>query len=340
MKKRACTIRSQAIRTSAGATLIAGVCFACSQTPAPEAPAQPEPEAAVSEPSPGPLVIKDVGLATPESVLHDTSTDTYLVSNINGAAAGKDDNGFISRIAPDGQVVALKWIDGAASDVELNAPKGLGIANGKLYVSDIDVIRTFDLATGKPAAQIPVPGATFLNDVAVGPDGTVYVSDTGLTEDEQENLSLNKQDAIYQVSPDGKLSTLIKGEQLGLPNGLVADATGLWVVTWSGSLYHVTFDGTATAPIQAPGAELDGIVQTADGRVLISCWEKSAVFVGTPATEFSTLVDNVKAPADIGYDSQREQLLVPLFTENTVEIVKVQPPAAAAAAPTAGVKSH
>ncbi len=31
-----------------------------------------------------PTVIKDIGLATPESVLYDADADVYLVSNING----------------------------------------------------------------------------------------------------------------------------------------------------------------------------------------------------------------------------------------------------------------
>src|SRR5687767_8731714 len=60
------------------------------------------------------------GFATPESVLYDQAGDVYLVSNINGQPLDKDDNGFISRIAPDGSAT-IKWIDGAAENVALNA---------------------------------------------------------------------------------------------------------------------------------------------------------------------------------------------------------------------------
>ncbi len=304
--------------------------------PAPE----PEPPA----PPPGPVVIKDVGFQTPESVLHDDTSDTYLVSNINGSPLDKDDNGFISKLSPEGQVLNLKWIDGAAADVQLNAPKGLGISNGKLYVADIDVIRTFDAGTGKPGPQIKVAGASFLNDVTVAPVGTVYVSDTGLKAGKGGELEPSKKDAIYKLTTAGKLSPLVKSEKLGLPNGLFADATGVWVVTWQGALYRVSLDGKQDPPLQAPGAQLDGLVQTSDGQVLFSSWEKSAVYVGTLAdASFSPLMSDLKAPADIGYDSKRGQVLVPLFTENTVEILKL-PPAAVAAAPatpadaTAGAK--
>jgi len=306
-----------------------GVCLACSQTPPPEAPVAPAAEApppAAAEPAekaaPAAIVIKDIGLATPESVQHEPQSDTYLVSNINGDPLAKDDNGFISKLAPDGTVVALKWIDGASADVELNAPKGIGFSAGKLFVADIDVIRTFDLATGKPLAQIKVPGAAFLNDVAVGPDGTVYVSDTGLTAG-KEGLEPNKKDAIYKVGADGKLATLIKGEQLGLPNGLFADATGLSVATWQGKLYKVSYDGKQEAISTAPGAQLDGLLHTGDGQVLLSSWEKSMVYLGTADGQFSPLISDLKSPADLGYDNVRGQVLVPLFMDNAIEIQKL-----------------
>lgn len=334
--------------------LAVGLSFACSSSPTPpaEAPAQPVVEpapaaeaapAADAKAVPGPIAIKDVGLATPESVQYEPVSDVYLVSNINGGPLDKDDNGFISKISPEGKVLELKWIDGASADVELNAPKGFGVSNGKLFVADIDVIRTFDLATGKPEKQIKVSGASFLNDVAVAPDGTVFISDTGLKAG-KEGLEPAKKDAIYKVSTDGKLSTLIKGESLGLPNGLSADANGVWVATWQGKLYRVSNDGKQEAAVNVPGDQLDGLLRTADGQTIISSWGKSSVFIGTADGQFSPLVADLKAPADLGYDAQRNQILVPLFTENAIQIHKVPQltaaatPAAAPANATAGAK--
>src|SRR5687768_18220722 len=66
------------------------------------------------------------GFSTPESAFYDEAADVYLVSNINGSPAAKDDNGFISRVSPDG-TPTLKWIDGAAPNVTLHAPKGLAV---------------------------------------------------------------------------------------------------------------------------------------------------------------------------------------------------------------------
>jgi sugar lactone lactonase YvrE len=333
MKNRLTTVQMSAC------ALAVGFAFACSQTPPPEAPAQPAPPAEpaatapVEKAAPGPLVIKDVGLQTPESVQYDASSDVYLVSNINGGPLDKDDNGFISKLSPEGKVLELKWIDGSKPDVELNAPKGIGISAGKLFIADIDVIRTFDLATGKPLAQIKVATASFLNDVAVAPDGTVYVSDTGLKAG-KEGLEGDKKDAIYKVATDGKLSTLIKGEQLGQPNGLFADATGVYVATWQGKLYKVTTDGKQEAAISAPGAQLDGLIRTADGQTIVTSWEKSMVYLESADGQFSPLVADLKSPADIGYDTQRNQVLVPLFMDNAIEIQKV-PQLTAAATPAA-----
>jgi len=318
--------RLNAMQVSARAALAAGFCLACSQTPAPEAPVQPAPEptpapAPVAEMAPpAPIVVKDVGFATPESVLHEPTSDTYLVSNINGSPLGKDDNGFISKLSPEGKVLELKWIDAAQAGVDLNAPKGLGISNGKLYVTDIDVVRSFDLATGKPVATIKIDGSSFLNDIAVGGDGTVYVSDTGLKGGKDGGLEPAKKDAIYKIDGAGKVTTLIKGEQLKQPNGLFADDKGLWVATWQGGIYRVTLDGKQETTIAVPGAQLDGLFQTADGQTIVSSWEKSMVYLGTSDGQFSPLVSELKAPADLGYDSKRGQLLVPLFMDNAVQI--------------------
>ena len=121
------------------------------------------------------------GLSTPESALHDSASDLYLVSNIHGSPFGDDGQaGYISRIRPDGTVENLRWIDGATEGVELNAPKGLGVLEDTLYVADVTAVRKFDRNTGAPKGSVPIDGATFLNDIAVGSDGLVYVSDTGL----------------------------------------------------------------------------------------------------------------------------------------------------------------
>ena len=56
-----------------------------------------------------------VGFLMPESVLDDSAQDIYFVSNINGGPLTKDNNGFITRVRPDGAIEVLKFIEGAAA---------------------------------------------------------------------------------------------------------------------------------------------------------------------------------------------------------------------------------
>ena len=196
------------------------------------------------------------GLATPESVLYDAAGDGYLISNINGEPLGADDNGYISKVAHDGKVSDAKWIDGAKPDTKLDAPKGLAIVDGVLWVADITVLRRFDVKTGAQQPDVKVAGAALLNDVT--PDGTggIFVSDTGV---DAKFASVGK-DAIYHVTKGGKVTKLIAGKELGGPNGLAMAADGsLWVVTFgSGEIYQVDAKGKKQAAEKLPKGQLDG----------------------------------------------------------------------------------
>ena len=86
------------------------------------------------------FVLSGVGFSTPESVLYDPEADVYLVANIHGGPSARDGNGFISRLSPEGEVIALKWIDSAAEGVTLDAPKGMALVGERLFVADIDVV--------------------------------------------------------------------------------------------------------------------------------------------------------------------------------------------------------
>ena len=44
-----------------------------------------------------------------------------------------------------------------------------------VYVADVDVVRRFHRVTGAPLGEIPISGATFLNDIAVAADGSAAI---------------------------------------------------------------------------------------------------------------------------------------------------------------------
>lgn len=275
------------------------------------------------------IVVSDAGLQTPESVLHDEQADMYLVSNINGEPLGRDDNGFIARVRPDGTVETLKWIDGAAEDVTLNAPKGLALKGDTLFVADIDSVRAFHRESGAPLGARGVPDADFLNDLVVA-GGTLYVTDTGV----DASFSPTGRAAVYRFGPSGA-EAVARGESLSGPNGLAARNGDLLVAPFgSADVRRLTAggggadegEGTGAGDVVAtlPGGQLDGIIALDDGGFLASSWETSTVYRVSADGEAVAVVENVEAPADIGWDAGRRRVLIPLFNANRVEIHPVR----------------
>lgn len=300
-------------------TVAIGACASDEPDGEPAAGADTAATAAPATDTPG-FSVADVGLQAPESVLHDEAADVYLVSNINGASLDKDDNGFITRLSPDGQVTELRWIDGQTEGVTLHAPKGMAIKGDSLFVTDIDSVRIFDRNTGAPLGARGVPGATFLNDAAVGPEGTLYVTDSGLQAGAQESEPSGT-DAVYRFGPDGQAVAVAEGPELNRPNGIDVDDAGVVVVSFGGAeIYRIDPSGARTVVDTLPTGRLDGVVQLDDGSLLVSSWEGRSVYRVRPAGQAETVVSDVESPADIGYDARRGRVLIPLLTQNRVEV--------------------
>lgn len=264
--------------------------------------------------------IADVGFQTPESVLYDEQADVYIVSNINGEPLGADGNGFISRIRPTGDVESLKWIDGEADGITLNAPKGMALSGDTLFVADIDSVRAFHRTTGAPLGARGITGASFLNDLATGSDGTLYVTDTGM----DASFSPTGTDAIHRFDATGPRS-FAGAPDLAAPNGIVADDGGIIVVGFGGPvIQRIAAGGGAPDSVATlPAGQLDGVVRTSDGTLYVSSWEGQAVYRVSPDGTVSTVVENVEAPADIGWDTRRHRLLIPLFNGNRIEVREI-----------------
>ena len=253
------------------------------------------------------FLLEGVGFRTPESVLYDPEADLYLVANINGDPRAKDGNGFVSQVSPEGELVALKWIDGAAEGVTLNAPKGMALFGDRLFVADIDVVRVFDRHTGDSLDEIAIAGASFLNDVAAAEDGTIYVTDSAVG-------------AIHRIAPDGSVEQLAQGSQLGGPNGIQVRGETIMVAAYgSGQVYELGDDGLPTAEREVPAGGLDGLVLLDDGTILVSSWDGSAVYRFDSAGKVSELFGGIPAPADIGFDTERGYVLIPHFNNDRVE---------------------
>jgi streptogramin lyase len=262
------------------------------------------------------LLVKD-GFLAPRSVLYDAAADQYLVSNINGAPDDADDNGFVSRVTPDGKVAVLKWIDGAEANVELHAPKGMAIVGEVLYVADLDRIRKFSTRNGAALGAITVPGATSLHDVSAAPDGTIYFTDLGARVT-GEKLEATGQDAVYKLVRE-QARVIVRGKQLNQPSGLLADASGVWVVSFGSNELFDVRSGSKAKLQKLPAKQLEGIIAGNDGKLYVSSWEANQILAAAPGETFQPIYE-VIAPADIGYDVKRNWLLIPLMLDNTVKL--------------------
>ena len=257
-------------------------------------------------PGPG-FLLEQAGFATPESVLYDPAADQYLVANINGGPLEKDDNGFVSRVSPAGEIVALKWIDGASAATVLHAPKGMALSGDRLYIADIDSVRSFARDTGAPAGAIAVSGARFLNDVAADSSGNIYVSD-------------NMTGAIHRITPASEVVRLVPGASLGSPNGIAIQGTTLYCADMLGRrILAIASSGEPQSRWTLPQAGLDGLVMLGDGSALVSSWQGKAVYRCFADGSVRAIMTGIEAPADIGFDSKRGLVLIPHFMGNRIE---------------------
>jgi len=253
--------------------------------------------------------------AKPESFIVDPDTGTYYVSNVNEHTREREDNnGYITKLDKDLNVVAQKFIEGGRDGTKLNDPKGMAIVGDTLWVADLKVVRAFDKNTGKNTGNVSLQehGAILLNDITAGPDGALFVSDT----------QKNKIFAI--ATKDGnEVSVLVEGNDLNGPNGLYWDAGEalLYVACWSGGMIlTIDAEGAISTFMVNPDkfAHLDGIDRDADGAFYVSDYHKGIVYRVTPEKQIDVVVDKLTAPADISLDRANNRLLIPLMTADRI----------------------
>lgn len=261
------------------------------------------------------------GFSAPESALYDEDGDAWFVSNINGNPSAMDGNGFISRLEADGQIDSLHFIEGGRNGVVLNAPKGMALVGDTLWVSDVNVLRAFHRTTGRPLVTIDL-GGTFLNDVVEGSDGTIYVTDTGISIDSSGTMSHPGPDRLYAVGPERNGRVVLEGDQLEAPNGITWDhRNNRLVIVPNGGVDIMTWrpGQTATQSIgTGPGGQ-DGVEVLDDGRILYSSWADSSVHSWEPDAQ-DVVIPAIESPADFGIDHARRVLAIPSLMGNRVEM--------------------
>lgn len=223
--------------------------------------------------------------------------DTLLISNVVGDATQRDGKGWISRVSKEGKILEEKWVSG------LNAPKGMAVHNGLLYVADIDTFHIINIETGEHISSFTIEGAGFLNDVTVW-NGDVYVSDSArktihklnengyqpwltapilsgvnglLGHEDRLIASTMTKGLLVSINADGIIEELASG--MVDADGIASLGNGNFLVSsWTGRIWHVGSDGTATSIVdtQAQGINQNDLTKVGD-MIVVPNWSPGTV---------------------------------------------------------------
>lgn len=241
----------------------------------------------------------------------DPATGAIYVSNIVGAVMQKDGNGFIAKLSGDGKVLTRQWVKG------LDAPTGLALHDRTLYVADVDQLVEINAASGEIIKRYPANGATFLNDVAVDADGTVYVSDTPTN-------------TIWRLK-DGSFEPWLVNDKLNGPNGLLVQGDTLIVASLGkipsvgqkqelAGLSQISLKDQSVSPIGngQPIGNLDGLELLQPGVYLVTDWAAGALYRVDAKGKAERLIDLNQGSADLTYLPDKKIVLIPMMLDNSL----------------------
>lgn len=245
------------------------------------------------------LLMKVEGFSHPESVIQDTVRNVLYISNIGDKNEG---DGFISRVGVDGKIKDLKWITG------LDDPKGLLLHGDHLWVTDNTDLVKMDPETATILERIPVEDASFLNDIAVADDGTVFISDTGKS-------------SIYKMEISGEINEMMKTEELEFPNGLLVVGDHLYIAAWGGSgagnVLRVDLNSESVEKVTDEGiGNLDGIQLINNNEFYISDWATGKIYRINAKGETQEKLTSEKSAGDILFLQEENQLVLPMNHQN------------------------
>ncbi|WP_289055473.1 hypothetical protein [Carboxylicivirga marina] len=238
-------------------------------------------------------------LDVPESVKYYAEGNYLFVSNISGKPAEKNGNGFISKLSLKGEIMTLKWVEG------LDAPKGMAIKDGILYVTDIDDLVLIDIAKGKIIKRFHQDKANFLNDVTITHLGDVLVSDSGTS-------------TVF-ILKDNNLDVWLQNDEFGRVNGLFTEKDYILLGTAT-SIVKIDVATKQYSVFLETGGQPDGLLSDGEGGYYYSFWQ-GELFHYTPGHApvqlLNTSVKEVQT-ADFGFNPHTKEILVPNFFSNQV----------------------
>lgn len=280
----------------------------------PTAPATGDTTPQDSVPAPK-VVVPHFG--SPEGAVWD-GTHLYI-SNVGPVLnpTAKDGDGFILRLNAEGTAVQDSALFAA---LKFDAPKGMVVHAGRLYVTDIDRIVAIDLQAVKQADVIDMSstGVAFLNDLALKDDTTLLVSATD-------------QNAIYEVDYIRREWKKLPIKGLNGPNGLLynSEEGKIYCAEYGGDdgqgrLLRIDARTGKTEVLHSHKGGLDGLVRLRNGNLVFTDWNTKGLHQldlrDNTLTRFA--LDSIQGPADIGYSPAEDRLWIPCMMENRLQVLE------------------
>jgi DNA-binding beta-propeller fold protein YncE len=242
---------------------------------------------AAATPMPDHITMNTPGFV-PEGVEYDTKNERFLVGSLA--------EGTVFVVAVDGKLRPF------IKDPELKSSVGIEVdeARDRLLVANSDSsvfggrgagqakLGVYDLTSGRRLAMVDLGAvgpaeakAHFANDLTVGPDGSVYVTDTLAR-------------VIYEVTPQYVASVFLANvfgaAERHMLNGIVYDPAGYLLVAESaaGDLYKVPLadpESFTKVTLAEPVVGADGLLWHPDGSLIVVRNDKSQLVLALKSTD-------------------------------------------------------
>jgi hypothetical protein len=276
-----------------------------------------------------------------ESCSYDPVRRVIVVPNRGVGQNVRTNDAWITFLNHDGSVHTSRWIGVQNSGdprntmmppLVLNEPLGSDIVNDTLYLADRDggtgpndpavsVVRTFNMQTGAPGRSFRVERSTGFNDIEVADDGTIYATQTGTGGQTPDPMTWQ----VWKITPDGNASMFVQGAPLRQPNGIAFDPEGNIVVVNIGTEDVITFskDAKVIRTEKAVQSGNDGIVVLRNGTKYVSSVVNGGVSRIRPGRNAELIAQNIPNPASMCYDSDANQLVIPMNANNALAFIRL-----------------
>lgn len=272
------------------------VCFACKQKDTARQATSSSETIELQKTPTATLLHEVLDLPACESSVYDPQNDRIYASMIGGQDAG---DGGVATVSLDGNLLDKEFIAG------LNDPKGIAITNNRLYVSDVTELVEADRKTGAIIKKHTLEGTQFLNDVAIGSDGTIYVSDTRTSK-------------IYALDTEGSFTLWLADDKLDNPNGLLVQGNTMYVASWGsdpagGRVSKIDMSTKAITTVTPDiVGNLDGIRPYDDDHLIISDWQSGNIHTMNLDGTLNKVLQVGQSVGDIAYLPEKNRLLLPM----------------------------